>query len=398
MLEPSDSESELDIAKDAGRNEEDRNPENNNTFKNQRFFHDTPIPDISTQTEPILAETNEHLHHLQIYVFVSRCIAFSDHLLEEVPSTNKTNNMKITKDHIEKIQEHLTTYLANEEDLILGMVFRNAIKQFHDDFIACHLFKRHFTLGSFSYNDIRNVFHSILLKHLKKGGEEVNSREGLMMFDMICEKQRLISHIEQDRPTKEALYEMFQAVLSVKKHEHQILYNACQLDNQDEQLACVKRELKGRSLELNTEPSKEKKKDHFQIEVLDKMASKVQNYVERLRNKPLKGGTEGTGVDEKHVFSLKDLCEQLHTLKVTVLEVNGVRKLNKSFIFVVMALDHDENMLQTEYVEASTPEWDTQGEWTTACPYVTLKLQLLTKKKTFFNLTDEKLLAKTESM
>lgn len=230
MLEPSDSESELDIAEDAGKIEEDRNLENSENLKNQRFLYDTPIPDTSTQTEPILAETKEHLHHLQIYVFVSRCIAFSDNLLEEeVPSTNKANNVKITKDHIDTIKEHLSTYLANEEDLILGMVFRNAIKQFHDDFIACHLFKRHFTLGSFSYNDIHNVFHSILLQHLKKGGEEVTSREGLMMFDMICEKQRLISHIEQDRPTKEALYEMFQAVLSVKKHEHQILYNACQV-------------------------------------------------------------------------------------------------------------------------------------------------------------------------
>ena len=46
--------------------------------------------------------------------------------------------------------------------------------------------------------------------------------------------------------TKEQLYQMFQNILNVKKFEHQLLYNALQLDSADEQAAAIRRELDGR--------------------------------------------------------------------------------------------------------------------------------------------------------
>ncbi|KAG7999527.1 Calcium-dependent secretion activator 1 [Nibea albiflora] len=46
--------------------------------------------------------------------------------------------------------------------------------------------------------------------------------------------------------SKDQLYEMFQQILGIKKFEHQLLYNACQLDNPDEQAAQIRRELDGR--------------------------------------------------------------------------------------------------------------------------------------------------------
>ncbi|KAK6011208.1 hypothetical protein OSTOST_23718, partial [Ostertagia ostertagi] len=42
---------------------------------------------------------------------------------------------------------------------------------------------------------------------------------------------------------KEQLYDMFQQVLGVKKFEHQIIFNALQLDNPDEQAAAIRREV-----------------------------------------------------------------------------------------------------------------------------------------------------------
>lgn len=45
---------------------------------------------------------------------------------------------------------------------------------------------------------------------------------------------------------KEQLYQMFQNILNIKKFEHQLLYNALQLDSSDEQAAAVRRELDGR--------------------------------------------------------------------------------------------------------------------------------------------------------
>ena len=51
---------------------------------------------------------------------------------------------------------------------------------------------------------------------------------------------------QQQHMTKEQLYQMFQNVLSIKKFEHQLLYNALQLDSGDEQAAAIRRELDGR--------------------------------------------------------------------------------------------------------------------------------------------------------
>lgn len=51
---------------------------------------------------------------------------------------------------------------------------------------------------------------------------------------------------QQQQLTKEQLYQMFQNILSIKKFEHQLLYNALQLDSADEQAAAIRRELDGR--------------------------------------------------------------------------------------------------------------------------------------------------------
>ncbi|MPC45548.1 Calcium-dependent secretion activator [Portunus trituberculatus] len=45
---------------------------------------------------------------------------------------------------------------------------------------------------------------------------------------------------------KEQLFDMFQQILGIKKFEHQLLFNALQLDSQDEQAAAIRRELDGR--------------------------------------------------------------------------------------------------------------------------------------------------------
>ncbi|XP_063856348.1 calcium-dependent secretion activator 2-like [Scylla paramamosain] len=45
---------------------------------------------------------------------------------------------------------------------------------------------------------------------------------------------------------KEQLFDMFQQILGIKKFEHQLLFNALQLNSQDEQAAAIRRELDGR--------------------------------------------------------------------------------------------------------------------------------------------------------
>ena len=49
---------------------------------------------------------------------------------------------------------------------------------------------------------------------------------------------------------KEQLYDLFQQILGVKKFEHQLLYNAMQLESSDEQAAAIRRELDARQEKL----------------------------------------------------------------------------------------------------------------------------------------------------
>lgn len=54
--------------------------------------------------------------------------------------------------------------------------------------------------------------------------------------------------------SKEQLYDMFQQILNVKKFEHQIIFNALQLDNPDEQAAAIRREVATREETLREMP------------------------------------------------------------------------------------------------------------------------------------------------
>ena len=88
-------------------------------------------------------------------------------------------------------------------------------------------------------------------------------------FDILFQQLQLLSNIpvaEEEarrpgqRPTtamlgnevlnKEQLYDLFQQILGIKKFEHQLLYNAMQLENTDEQAAAIRRELDARQERL----------------------------------------------------------------------------------------------------------------------------------------------------
>lgn len=54
--------------------------------------------------------------------------------------------------------------------------------------------------------------------------------------------------------SKDQLYDMFQQILNCKKFEHQIIFNALQLDNPDEQAAAIRREVATREETLRDLP------------------------------------------------------------------------------------------------------------------------------------------------
>ncbi|KAM7325475.1 hypothetical protein ACRRTK_015728 [Alexandromys fortis] len=115
--------------------------------------------------------------------------------------------------------------------------------------------------GGCSANDFREVFKKNIEKRVRSLPEidglskETVLSSWIAKYDAIyrgeedlCKQpnRMTLSAVSELILSKEQLYEMFQQILGIKKLEHQLLYNACQLDNADEQAAQIRRELDGR--------------------------------------------------------------------------------------------------------------------------------------------------------
>ena len=77
--------------------------------------------------------------------------------------------------------------------------------------------------------------------------------------------------------TKEQLYDLYQQILGVKKFEHQLLYNAMQLDNSDEQAAAIRRELDARQEEINKMERNRKLMPKFVLKEMESLYIEEQN-------------------------------------------------------------------------------------------------------------------------
>ncbi|VDK38815.1 unnamed protein product [Taenia asiatica] len=203
----------------------------------------------------------EELHklRLQLYVFVLRCIAYP--FTVALPQDPVRRYLKVTREYLGVLRERFTAFLNRDLQIVCDEAFFNAVRHFDEIYLRNEFVERAVISGGFSMNDIRGVFARSIEQRLQRF-EEI---DGLpkqtvigawkVKFDQICRggegpcpiANRLGSpQLELTNPTKEQLYDLFMRILFIKKYEHQILYNACQLDSIDEQAAQVRRELADR--------------------------------------------------------------------------------------------------------------------------------------------------------
>ncbi|XP_029607394.1 calcium-dependent secretion activator 2 isoform X3 [Salmo trutta] len=391
------------------------------------------------EKERLQKEEAERKSKLQIYVFVLRCIAYPFNAKQ--PTDMARRQQKLNKQQLQAVKDHFLAFLNGETQIVADEAFCNAVRSYYEGFLNSERVSRMVQSGGCSACDFRDVFKKNIERRVRSLPEidglskETVLSSWIAKYDAIYrgdedlrrQPQRMhLSAVSELILSKEQLYEMFQLILGIKKFEHQLLYNACQLDNVDEQAAQIRRELDGRQ-QLAERVAKERKYPKFvskdmEAMYIEELRSSVNLLMANLESLPVaKGGPDFKQKLKRSTMnnSFLDMGEETEFLSksdvvlsftlevcvckiilyscpesylvIVIVEVQGLKSVAPNrIVYCTMEVEGGEK-LQTDQAEASRPQWGTQGDFMTTHPLPMVKVKLFTESTGVLALEDKEL-------